>query len=180
MSGKMNAKDGVTHAMANMIGALAPVDIAGFIQNGEFSWAPIFPTISKPIVEIVTNKNYMGFKIANEPFTKEQEELLANSGLGKKNVNPAIKFVTDFAFRYGGGDSRLKYYRDENHPGADKDKKVPGFLDINPSQVEHLFKGYTGGTGAVISDLMTTVAQAFNPEEEVAISLIALLPTLIG
>ena len=40
-------------------------------------------------------------------------------------------------------------------------------MDINPSSLEHLFKGYTGGTGGVFSDLISIVAQALDPDEEI-------------
>ena len=46
----------------------------------------------------------MGNKIAYEAFTKALEEDLADSGLHKKNVNPAAKFLTDMIFKAGGGE----------------------------------------------------------------------------
>jgi hypothetical protein len=76
-------------------------------------------------------------------------------------VNPAAKFFTDMLFRWSGGDSRYKYYTDKQG----RTRKV--ILDVNPSTVEHLFKGYTGGTGGVVSDLITTVSQAIDKEQEV-------------
>jgi len=156
--------DGIMDALGNFGSSLLPVDIGGFWKSGEFSFAPIMPTVIKPIVEVAENKNYMGYAIMNEPFTRDQKKILANAGLGKKNVSPAAKFFTDMLFRWGGGDTKYKYYYDE---AKGRHRKVPGVLDINPSAIEHLFKGYTGGTGAVFSDMITTISQAFDPEEEI-------------
>ena len=161
---RMKAKDGIMYALGNFGSSLLPVDIAGFWKAGEFSFAPIVPTVIKPIIEVAENKNYMGYAIKNEPFTRDQKKILANAGLGKKNVSPAAKFFTDMLFRWGGGDTKYKYYYDE---AKGRHRKVPGVLDINPSAIEHLFKGYTGGTGAVFSDMITTISQAFDPEEEI-------------
>ncbi len=160
-TGRMKAGEAVTTALGNFAGGLLPVDIGGFYKSGEFSVAPLVPTITKPVVELIENRNYMGYTIKKEPFTKEQKKYLANAGLGKDNVNPAAKFFTDMLFRWSGGDSRYKYYTDKQG----RTRKV--ILDVNPSTVEHLFKGYTGGTGGVVSDLITTVSQAIDKEQEV-------------
>jgi len=158
-TGRMKAGEAVTTALGNFAGGLLPVDIGGFYKSGEFSVAPLVPTITKPVVELIENRNYMGYTIKKEPFTKEQKKYLANAGLGKDNVNPAAKFFTDMLFRWSGGDSRYKYYTDKEG----RTRKV--ILDVNPSTIEHLFKGYTGGTGGVVSDLITTVSQAIDKEQ---------------
>jgi len=160
-TGRMKAGEAVTTALGNFAGGLLPVDIGGFYKSGEFSVAPLVPTITKPVVELIENRNYMGYTIKKEPFTKEQKKYLANAGLGKDNVNPAAKFFTDMLFRWSGGDSRYKYYTDKQG----RTRKV--ILDVNPSTIEYLFKGYTGGTGGVVSDLITTVSQTLDPDEEV-------------
>lgn len=160
-TGKMKAKEAVMSSLGNFMGSLLPVDVGGFYKSGEFSLAPLVPTILKPVAEIAENRNYMGYTIRKEPFTKEQKKYLANAGLGKDNVNPAAKFFTDLLFRWTGGDSRYKYYTDKQG----QTRKVA--IDINPSNVQHLFEGYTGGTGGVFSDLMTTASQALDPEQDV-------------
>ena len=105
----------------------------------------------------------MGYRIAKEPFTEQQKADLAASGLGKDNVNPAIKFFTDMLFKWGGGDNASRYYTDKNGEG----QTVSGALDWNPSKIEHLISGYFGGTGQFMSDLVTTAFQALAPEQEV-------------
>jgi hypothetical protein len=160
---RITVKEAISKAMLNFGSAMSPIDIGGFGKTGEFSLAPIIPTVAKPFYEIATNRNYMGYTIAREPFDKAQKKLLANARLGKDNVNPAAKFFTDMLFRWGGGDNATKYFMNK----AGEEKKVPGILDVNPSFVEHLFKGYTGGTGAVFSDLITTVSQSLTTDQEI-------------
>jgi len=160
---KMTVKEGITDALGNFGSALLPVDIGGFYNSGEFSFAPIAPTVLKPVAEVLENKNYMGYSIMNEPFTREQNKMLAAAGLGKANVSPATKFFTDLLFRWGGGEGKYKYYYDKNQ----NKQKVPWIMDINPSGVEHIFKGYTGGSGGVFSDLITTIKQAGDPDENI-------------
>lgn len=161
---KMTVKDGIMDALGNFASGLLPVDVGGFWKSGEFSFAPIAPTIFKPGVEVLENRNYMGYTIKNEPFTRELKKSLANAGLGKNNVSPAAKYLTDMLFRWGGGKGKYKYYYDQE---KGESHKVPGLLDINPSSIEHLFKGYTGGTGTGFSDLITTVVQATSPDQDI-------------
>jgi hypothetical protein len=161
--GKIKTKDAIMDAIGNFASSLLPVDVGGFYKSGEFSFAPIMPTITKPIIEVLENQNYMGYSIKNEPFTRDDKKYLANAGLGKNNVNPAAKFFTDMLFRWGGGEGKYKYYRN----GDLESRKVFPLLDINPSTLEHLFKGYTGGTGGVLSDLIVTVKQAVSPDESI-------------
>jgi len=163
-TGKLNVGKAMHEASGNFLAGLLPIDIGGLRKDGEFSWAPIVPTVIKPFAEVWENRNYMGYTIANEPFTKEQEKFLANASLGKNNVSPAAKFFTDMLFRWGGGDSKFKYYYDKE---TGEQKKVLAVLDMNPSVIEHLFKGYTGGTGGFLSDLVTTTVQAVKPDQEV-------------
>jgi len=168
LTGKSNVSDAVQTGTTNFIGGLSPIDIPGFWVDDEFSFAPIIPTVIRPVWEVgVSNRNFMGSRIAKEPFTKELEKSLAESGLHKNNVNPAAKFITDIIFEGAGGqinvDDRHRYYVDNKG----KIKKVNSMLDVNPSQIEHLFTGYTGGTGRFISDITTTLSQIMEEDEEV-------------
>jgi hypothetical protein len=142
----------------NFINAMSPVDITAFFEKQGKWYAPFIPTIAKPISEVVSNRDFMGYPIYKEAFTKELEDKLADSGMHKKNVNVVIKFITDSLFKLGGGeatdDKRSKYYFDENQDR----KRVKEIADWNPSKVEHLLKTYTGGTGAVITDFTNLIS----------------------
>lgn len=68
------------------------------------SIAPLVPTAVRPFYEAnITNRDFMGSQISKEPFTKALERQLAASSLHKRNVNPAIKAVTDFLSKDLGG-----------------------------------------------------------------------------
>ena len=162
MNGKMDGLSATAKGLGNFLGGLLPIDIGGFYQNGEFSMAPVIPTIIRPVYEVKANRDYMGYTIAKEPFTKEQERSLAASGLGKDNVSPAIKFFTDYLFRAGGGDNETRFYTQNGDI-----KKVPGIFDYNPSYIEHLITGYTGGTGKFVTDVLTTAIDGLDSEKEV-------------
>lgn len=163
MAGKETVEKATVKGLINFAGGLSPVDIPGFYKEGKFSIAPLIPTVVKPIHDVIENRDFMGYRIAKEPFTKAQEQELARSGLGKNNVNPAIKLFTDLLFKAAGGEDTGLKSRIVNG----ELKTVPGFFDINPSVVEHLIKGYTGGTGGVVSDIMTTAYQTLAPTQEV-------------
>ncbi len=156
MVGKTNVKKATVNSVLNFIGGLSPIDIPGFWVDGKFSVAPLVPTWAKPVHEAyVTNRNFMGAPISREAFTKELEKKLADSQLHKKNVNALIKLVTDALFKAGGGDTKYKYYIDEE--GVKRN--VPYFLDFNPSKIEHLVKSYFGGSGKFVTDFVTTGCQ---------------------
>ena len=162
--GRIDTGQMLTQFGSNLLLALSPWDLPGMYINGEFSpLRPFVPTFLNPLVEIATNKNYMGFSISKEPFTKVQEEQLAASGLGKDKVNPVIKFFTDALFRTGGGDNETKYYLDKEGDI----QKVHSALDWNPSNLEHLVTGYTAGTGKFVMDVFKTTYNAIAPDKEI-------------
>jgi hypothetical protein len=106
----------------------------------------------------------MGIKIAREPFTKQQEELLANHGLSKDNVNVIARFFADTMFRMSGGDNDMKYYTDEK---GDHKIRMPWLTDINASRVEHIFGSYFGGTGRFVGNTVQTIIQAGKEDQEI-------------
>jgi len=149
-------------AVSNFLAGLLPIDIGGFFTEEGPSFSPFAPTVFKPIVEVIENKNYLGEKIYKEAFTKSQQNELANVGMGKNNASPVISFFTDMLYAGTGGelDTKMRYKM------KDERMKRAGWLDINPSIVEHLIKGYTGGTGGVASDAVTTAIQLWPGGQE--------------
>jgi len=167
MKGETKVSDGIANILLNFMGGLSPIDIPGFWTDGEFSFAPIIPTWAKPVVEAnITNRNFMGETVWKEPFTKALEKQLANSTLHKRNVNPAIRAVTDFVAKDIGG--RYGDLKVDIRDG--KIKTLNYWLDWNPSKIEHLITSYTGGTGKALSDITTTLTQLAVTDEEVDIN----------
>lgn len=162
VKGKMTTQDATIKAMGNFIASLTPIDLGGLYVDGKINLSPVVPTITRPFAELAANRDYMGYTIAKEPFTKEQEKLLADSGLGKNNVNPAIKFFTDYLAKTGGIDGETKFFREDGET-----KKVNPLFDLNPSKIDHVVKGFLGGTYKVAADAITTISQALSKDEEV-------------
>ena len=161
VKGKSSVGKATAQTAANMVAGMSPVDFTGFFSDGEFNLSPLVPTPAKPFKEIADNKDFMGNKIFYEAFTKALEGDLADSGLHKKNVNAAAKFFTDMLFKAGGGEGKLKFKIDENG----KLKYVPNLMDVNPSKIEHIVTGYTGGVGRVSSDIITSIVQMVSQEQ---------------
>ncbi|WP_163321694.1 LPD5 domain-containing protein [Draconibacterium mangrovi] len=163
--GKTTGKQATYDTVLNFIGGLSPIDIPGFWVEGEFKLTPLVPTYYKPIQELIDNRNFMQSRIYKEPYTKKLEEQLASSTLHKKNVNPAIKMITDFLARdIGGRYGNLKFDVKDG-----KVKDLNWWLDWNPSKIEHIITSYLGGSGKAVSDMVTTLVQLFSSEEEVDI-----------
>jgi hypothetical protein len=160
---KITAGEVVAKTISNMLAGMAPIDVTGFLHEGKISSDPLWPTAISPIREIVVNRDFMGNKIAYEAFTKALEEDLADSGLHKKNVNPAAKFLTDMIFRAGGGEGKLKFKINEKG----ELKYVPNLMDLNPSKIEHLINGYLGGTGKFANDFITTFWQFVSMDDAI-------------
>jgi len=163
--GKITPEQAIAKFATNFLTTLLPVDLPAMYQNGEWHpFRPFLPTILRPAFEAyVWNEDYMGIKVAREPFTKQQEEELADSGLGKDKVNQAVKFFTDALFRAGGGDSKMK-----RHIGEDGYiHQVPSLMDLNPSKFEHFAGGMLAGTGKVLMGFVNTVINAIDPDKEV-------------
>jgi hypothetical protein len=164
MAGRMKAGEAFLYAGADMVNAVSPIDVGGFWVKGKFSIAPLVPTITRPVVEIYQNRDFLGNTIYKKPFTRALENYYADAGLGKKNANPAAKMLTDFLYATVGRGDKETYLEYRTNKKGD-DKKIIELLDWNPSKIEHIFKGYLGGTGAFVSDLITTVGQGIGEED---------------
>ena len=147
----------------NFIAGMSPIDIGSAFAGDKFRpLSPFIPTALRPFYELSINRDFIDRQITKVPFTEQQKKDLAKSGLHQEDVNYAIKFFTDTWFRFGGGDNETMVYTDK----AGEQKRVNPFFDINPSQVEHIVKGYTGGTYTFFSDIINTGYQMASKEED--------------
>ncbi|MDR2408003.1 MAG: hypothetical protein LBE13_07825, partial [Bacteroidales bacterium] len=130
----------------------------GLTINGKKILYGFVPTSLAPIYEVGVNMRFTGSKIHPEPFTLSLEETTPKTFLGSKTVNPLLQQFTDFMLEVGGGDRNLKtIYRADG-------KKISGVYNLNPSNIEHLIKGYIPGVGTTILELITTVSNAMEGE----------------
>jgi N12 class adenine-specific DNA methylase len=128
MSGKEIAKE-----IAVSLSSLAPVDMME--GSGDLSMSALVPSYVKPVVEAyVTNKDWKGMKISNDtPFNEMDPEWTK----ANKRTN---QYIVDFTRKLNemtGGDDVVK-----------------GWLDVNPSKLEHLLEGTFGGVSTTVNKMV--------------------------
>jgi hypothetical protein len=164
--GKLDIEDAAWQVVQNFVDGYSPVPVMQVYNSETKEWqfgSLVTPLIFKPFYEISKNVNYMGLPIAKKPFTTEQEELLANHSLSKENTGVAARYFADLAWKMGGGDTQYNFKFDK-----DKNRiEIHPIYDWNPSKISHVVQGYGGGTFTFFGNILTTVARAFNPDEEI-------------
>lgn len=127
MSGKEIAKE-----IAGALSSMLPLDLME--SNGDISWSTVSPSYVKPFVEAAKNKDWNGMPIYKDtPYNKDDPEWTKAS----KRTN---QYLVNFA----------KWCN--NVTGGDEVKK--GWLNFNPSQIEHVFEGVFGGVSTTANKLV--------------------------
>jgi len=127
MSGKEIAKE-----IAGSLSSMLPLDLME--SNGDISWSTVSPSYVKPFVETAYNKDWKGMPIYNDtPYNKEDPEWTKAS----KRTN---QYLVDFA----------RWCNEIT--GGDEVKK--GWLNFNPSMIEHVFEGVFGGVSTTANKLV--------------------------
>jgi hypothetical protein len=164
MQDRKSTGQAIFDATAFAIGDLLPIDVFNVLEYDEetesigfntYGLSEFAPTNVRPIVDIIANRTFTGAKVHPEPFLRSQDETIPRAFLGKRDVN---KYLQDFSYALlesGGGYRRVKFlYTPEG--------KVSREFDINPSNIEHILKGYTGGVGAFLADMTHTIVNAID------------------
>ena len=127
MSGKEIAKE-----IAGSLSSMLPLDLME--SNGDISWSTVSPSYVKPFVETANNKDWKGMPIYKDtPYNKEDPEWTKAS----KRTN---QYLVDFA----------RWCNEIT--GGDEVKK--GWLNFNPSKIEHVFEGVFGGVSTTANKLV--------------------------
>ena len=127
MSGKEIAKE-----IAGSLSSMLPLDLME--SNGDISWSTVSPSYVKPFVETANNKDWKGMPIYKDtPYNKEDPEWTKAS----KRTN---QYLVDFS----------KWCNELT--GGDEIKK--GWLNYNPSKIEHVFEGVFGGVSTTANKLV--------------------------
>ena len=121
-SGKEKMSDGeLAMALAGQVSQCMPLD---FLEGGG-GWNAFLPSAVKPVVEAYTNKGWTGLPIYKDtPFNENEPEWTKAYKSANHQLVHLAKWVNEAT---GGNDVK------------------GGYLDINPSQVEYVLKGYFGG-----------------------------------
>ncbi len=114
-------------AMQRLIGGLA--DTFNPFPTGSNLVQIFTPTFARPIVDVAMNRNWLNYPIAQpqSPYEPEKPEHERKM----KNVNKILDGFTEFLAK-----ERI--------------------ADINPSVIEYLFSGYTGGAGVTAKQVVST------------------------
>ena len=127
MSGKEIAKE-----IAGSLSSMLPLDLME--SNGDISWSTVSPSYVKPFVETANNKDWKGMPIYKDtPYNKDDPEWTKAS----KRTN---QYLVDFS----------KWCNELT--GGDEVKK--GWLNFNPSKIEHVFEGVFGGVSTTANKLV--------------------------
>jgi hypothetical protein len=157
MTGSIEAGNAIGTSIGEFANAFVPIDISAFTtKKGEVSVRPLIPSYTTGIYDVLTNQDFAGHMIAREAFSKELENLIPDSQLGMKSVNPMIKFTTDLWFKCWGGDPSIQ---SKGYISGGEQHIVPGFADINPSKAEYLLEYYTGGLGKFFNQTFKTTKE---------------------
>ena len=129
MSGKEIAKE-----IAGSLSSMLPLDLME--SNGDISLSTVSPSYVKPFVEADNNKDWKGMPIYKDtPYNKDDPEWTKAS----KRTN---QYLVDFAMWCN------------EVTGGDDVKK--GWLNFNPSNIEHVFEGVFGGVSTTANKLVKT------------------------
>jgi len=132
MAGKKTNEEAVLNVIQTTYSSFSPV---------ESSAAGVAPTIVRPIYEIATNKNFMGFEIhpqySNLGLTPPPQ-----SGQTSKGTTKAAQLLAEMIF-----------------------KASDGLVDVFPDDLDHLWDQYTSGAGRFVSNSIDTGAKLVSGEE---------------
>ena len=145
---------------------LLPVDLPAVLKWDEesnsvtadkYGLAELAPTSVRPFVDVLTNRTFTGAKVHPEPFMRSQDGTIPQAFLGRKDVSPILQEASNMLLEFGGGDRNAKTLHTPTG-------KVNPIFDVNPSNMQHLLKGYTGGVGSFLVDMQTTISNAIEGE----------------
>lgn len=142
MSGKEHFTDAeLAEAIASQFSQILPLDF----MEGE-GLSAFVPTAASPIIEAyIMNKSWTGLPIYKDtPYNKYDPEYTK----AYSNASHILVGLSKWANELTGGDPYHK-----------------GWLDINPSKVEHVLEGYFGGIYGTV-DKMVKMAETFGGERE--------------
>jgi hypothetical protein len=110
-----------------------------FGQTGSFLQT-ITPTILRPVVSVLENKNWTGEKLYNEKFTNE--DVNPAYARAKRKTTAASVALSEFLNNYSGGSPYSS-----------------GLIDIPPEVFDSIVSSYGGGFGRIASQIKRTAEE---------------------
>ena len=161
--GKTKPLRGVMDVGFNAFDAFSPLNFnANQMVDEGITWESIVrpgvPSAVMPVFDVLTNEDFAGRAIYREPFTKDLKEWLPNSEMGMPYVNDVLYEMTSGVNRFFGGDEYRSAKWVINKEGKTvSESALRGTFDWNPSMIEHLIEGYTGGVGTELNNTVKLI-----------------------
>lgn len=159
---RKSPSDGITEIVDNILANMSPLDLETYnFTNGKpwMFFLRALPTAMQPVVDLMTNKNFMGSDVFKEPFTKNMEGMVPQSSLGMKNTNPLLVSISKGLNRWASGTTDINpELQTDAATGEVSRNKMMSYVDINPAKVEHIIEGITGGAGKFVNNFFKTAS----------------------
>jgi hypothetical protein len=146
MDGSLKPKEALTNIAAITSQSLSPFDAT--------SVRSFVPTVVSPIVDIMVGSDFMGVPLQQKMFTTKQDEGTKNLHKARPDAHPDFTAIARGAARLAGFDPDNPSKREIGLKGDLKE--ISWFLDLNPTHIEHVARGYTGGVGKFLVDTYAT------------------------
>jgi hypothetical protein len=149
MEGSISNKEFVENMVSLVSGSISPFDAS--------SPRSFLPTFLTPITDVYFfNSDFMGIPITKEMFTKDLEENTKHLYKARQGTAPIFTEASKLAVRMAGFDPDNPDMREIDKSGGLK--RLWTGLNLNPSRMEHLVRGFAGGVGKFFVDIATATA----------------------
>ena len=136
-----NSYTSMTRSLFNIAMDLLPINMGSSEQDW---WLNVVPSSLRPIAENIANKDWTGRPIVNEYINENWPEYRRannHTSLVSIKISEVLNYVT-------GGD-----------------EYSPGFVNLNPSQFEHIALGLLSGVGTLAGNTFETTVNVIRGEE---------------
>ena len=138
---------------ASLLNAVQWDETRGTLKDGKYQvLRDIAPTAISPMVDVITNRNFMGQPVYKMPYVRSQDDNVAHWSLGKKRTKQVYKDFAEWQWKMRGGSTERNDLMSRNGTSQLSNSKLN-----NPSVIEHLVEGYGGGPIAGLADIGTWI-----------------------
>ena len=131
----------MTRSLFNLALDLMPLSMGSSEQDW---WLNVVPSSLRPLAENIANKDWTGRPIVNENVNENWSEYRRANN---RTSNISIKISEALSDMTGG------------------DEYTPGFVNLNPSQFEHIALGLLSGVGTLVGNTYETTANLVQGEK---------------
>jgi len=131
----------MTRSLFNLALDLMPLSMGSSEQDW---WLNVVPSSLRPLAENIANKDWTGRPIVNEYINENWPEYRR----ANNHTSPVSVYISEGLNYLTGGD-----------------EYTPGFVNLNPSQFEHIALGLLSGVGTLVGNTFETTANLIQGEE---------------